>query len=305
MEYMISAYTDIGTVKQTNQDSLCVRRATYAERGEIALAVICDGMGGLSKGELASAEVIQAFSTWFDTTMEQLPALCAQGFVAIRQQWEVLIQNIHNRLLSYSREIQIQLGTTLVAWLAVGDRYLAVNVGDSRLYEHRGQLRQISQDHSLVAREVALGHITEEQALHHPQRNTLLQCLGTGTLVMPTFQEGRISGGTLYLLCSDGFVHEVERLELEQRLLPIRLDSKEVMTRTLSRIAEDCKTRGERDNITAILIKASESPVIMLESSGWRRLFSWIKKKKPSESDSQPAVTLIETAQIVYTKERL
>ena len=56
MEYMVSAYTDIGTAKQTNQDSFCVRRAAFAERGEMTLAVICDGMGGLSKGELASAE---------------------------------------------------------------------------------------------------------------------------------------------------------------------------------------------------------------------------------------------------------
>lgn len=301
MEYMVSAYTDIGTAKQTNQDSFCVRRAAFAERGEMTLAVICDGMGGLSKGELASAEVVQAFGAWFDTTMERLPALCVQGFGEVRQQWETLIRDTHSR----PREIQIQLGTTLVAWLAVGDRYLAVNVGDSRLYEYGGQLRQISQDHSLVAREIALGRITEEQALHHPQRNTLLQCMGTGTSVTPAFQEGRVSGGTLYLLCSDGFIHEVTRLELEQRLLPIRLDSKEVMTRALSGVAEDCKARGERDNITAILIKAAESPVVRSEPGGWRRLFGRIGKKKSLESEGQSTVTLIETAQIVYTKERI
>ena len=305
MEYIAAAYTDVGTAKATNQDSLCIRRAALAGGGEMALAVVCDGMGGLSKGELASAEAVRAFGAWFDGTMERLPALCAQDFAPVRRQWEGLIQNLHSRLLAYSQAARIQLGTTLVAWLAVGNRYLAVNVGDSRLYAHTGQLRQVTQDQSLVAREIALGRITQEQALHHPQRNVLLQCLGAGAQVVPAFQEGRLSGGTLYLLCSDGFVHEVGSAELEQRLLPVRLNSKETMTRALADIVEDCKARGERDNITAVLLRASESPVAAPAKSGLRGFFSRLGKAPDAPQAGQPAAVLVETAQIVYTQEHI
>ena len=299
MEYIIAAYTDIGTKKKTNQDSLCVRRATLPKGEEMALAVVCDGMGGLSRGELASAEAIRAFGAWFDEMMERLPTLCAQSFDPVRRQWSVLIEDLHSRLRKYSQTVKIQLGTTLVAWLAVGSRYLAVNVGDSRLYEYMGQLRQLSQDQSLVAREIALGRITEEQALHHPQRNVLLQCLGAGASVSPAFQEGQVSGGALYLLCSDGFVHEVTQLELEQRLLPIGLVSKEMMTRTLTDIVEGCKIRAEDDNITAILIKAEETPMAAPEPVVLHGLLERLGKKKDRESCKQPGATLVETAQIV------
>lgn len=305
MEYIVAAYTDIGTTKKTNQDSFCVRRAVLPKGGEMALAVVCDGMGGLSRGELASAEAIRAFGAWFDEMMERLPDLCVQSFDLVRRQWEVLIQDIHSRLREYSQTVQVQLGTTLVAWLAVGSRYLAVNVGDSRLYEYGRQLRQLSRDQSLVAREIALGRITEEQALHHPQRNVLLQCLGAGASVSPAFQEGQVSGGALYLLCSDGFVHEVTWPELEQRLLPIRLDSKEMMTRALTDIVEDCKIRGEDDNITAILIKAAESPMAAPKPVGLHGLLGRLGKKKDRECCKQPGAILVETAQIVYTQEHI
>ena len=69
MHYLAIADTDIGNVKQTNQDSVLIKHGE-TEKGEILLAVICDGMGGLEKGELASATVIRTFSKWFD---EELP----------------------------------------------------------------------------------------------------------------------------------------------------------------------------------------------------------------------------------------
>lgn len=305
MKYTIAAYTDIGICKKSNQDSLCVRRAILPEGDELVFAAVCDGMGGLSKGELASAEVIRSFGTWFDGAMGQFPSLVSRGFGAVRSQWESLIVDAHSRLLSYSRSMQLQLGTTLVAWLAVGGRYLMVNVGDSRLYEHNGQLCQVSQDHSLVAREVALGHITEEQALHHPQRNVLLQCLGAGSDLSPLFREGRVSSGALYLLCTDGFVHKVCRTELEQDLLPMRLGSKESMTDALRDITEQCKARGETDNITAVLVKAAESPLESCSARGAMGLLQRMMHRRTPVYVGQTGAVLVETAQIVYTQEHI
>ncbi len=69
MEYLVAAYTDIGIQKETNQDSICVRRAAFSEAEETVLAVVCDGMGGLKKGEVASAAAVNAFGTWFDANL--------------------------------------------------------------------------------------------------------------------------------------------------------------------------------------------------------------------------------------------
>ena len=75
MNFIVSASTDIGTVKESNQDSLQVKVLTV--NGEkLVFAVLCDGMGGLAKGELASASVVKAFDRW---AKERLPALCAAG----------------------------------------------------------------------------------------------------------------------------------------------------------------------------------------------------------------------------------
>ena len=68
MHYMATADTDIGIKKQTNQDSILIKHG-QCEKGEILLAVICDGMGGLKKGEVASATVVKKFSEWFDSEL--------------------------------------------------------------------------------------------------------------------------------------------------------------------------------------------------------------------------------------------
>lgn len=175
MEYLVAAYTDTGIKKETNQDSICVRRAAVTGIGETILAVVCDGMGGLKKGEVASAAAVNAFGRWFDTNLSNLPMLCSTDFSQIRHHWRRLIEGLHQDLLRYSAKAGVQLGTTAAAFFAYGDRYLLMNIGDSRIYERKKALRQLTQDQSLVAREVAAGRITEDESRHHPQRNILLQ----------------------------------------------------------------------------------------------------------------------------------
>ena len=74
MDFIVSATTDIGNIKDTNQDSYNVK-VLNTEAGKMAFAVLCDGMGGLSKGEVASASVVKAFCSWVDT---RLPLVCAR-----------------------------------------------------------------------------------------------------------------------------------------------------------------------------------------------------------------------------------
>lgn len=307
MEFTISAYTDKGIRKESNQDSLCIRRAALPEQGEAVMAVVCDGMGGLQRGELASAAAVRTFERWFDSNLRHLSTLCKDNFTQVRRQWRDLLEDLHNRLLAYSKENHVQLGTTLTAFLACNSRYLTVNIGDSRIYEFRnGNLKQLTQDQSLVAQEIARGRITEEQALHHPQRNILLQCLGAGPMIDPVFTQGTVASEGLYLLCTDGFVHEVSHSEMAQTLgsLPLHSTGKDGMTRVISDITETCMTRGETDNITAVLLKSLETPVAPA-ATGLRGLLGRLRSSKEKDGAMTQESVLIETAEIIYTMEEI
>lgn len=299
MEYMIAAYTDTGIQKETNQDSICVRRAMVPEVGEVALAVVCDGMGGLKKGEVASAAAVSAFGSWFDRSLPLLVPLCGCDFSKVRQQWVSLLSELHEDLKAYAAQTGSSLGTTVAAMLTYGDRYLCANVGDSRVYERKKILRQLTQDHSLVAREVAAGRITEEESRHHPQRNVLLQCLGAGNEISPSFIEGRVQHDALYLLCSDGLVHELYSEELRDRLDPAWLNSKSALTDALSGMTELCKRRGETDNISAILLKTSESSYVP-DQKGIKKL---LRRLHPVSAEAPKQAYILETAQIIHTQE--
>lgn len=281
-----------------------MRRAAVVDVGETVLAVVCDGMGGLKKGEVASATVIDAFGKWFDAHLQMFPALCGTDFSQVRLQWTTIINELHLALLSYSAENRVQLGTTVSAFFAYADRYLTLTVGDSRIYEKKTSgLRQLTQDQSLVAREVALGRITEEQSRHHPQRNVLLQCIGVGDHIAPAFTEGRIGGDTLYLICTDGFAHELLCSDMEQRLNTVYLSSKNDMTAVLCEMTELCKARGETDNITAVLLKSAESGRRKRKRIDLKRL--WRKILHPQKVPYAQKATLLETAQIIHTSETI
>ena len=95
MEFMSTFNSDKGIVRKTNQDSLCIKVAN-TDIGNIAMGVVCDGMGGLTKGELASATVIKAFARWFDTV---LPTMLDNLTVdTIRESWDELIKK-QNQIL--------------------------------------------------------------------------------------------------------------------------------------------------------------------------------------------------------------
>ena len=71
MAFLTAYHTDVGIKKKTNQDALLLKTAQTA-KGEVGLFVVCDGMGGLSHGELASATVIRGMAEWFDAEMPRL-----------------------------------------------------------------------------------------------------------------------------------------------------------------------------------------------------------------------------------------
>lgn len=253
MNFIISASTDIGIKKSTNQDSLTVK-ILDTPRGKMVFALLCDGMGGLAKGEVASSELVEAFHNW---VLEELPEICDKSIEdsIIRKQWNRIAEMQNNRIMNYGNHCGIRLGTTVVAMLITEQRYYIMNVGDSRAYELTEEIRQLTKDQTLVEREVALGNLTSEQAESDPRRSVLLQCIGASEDVYPDFFFGETRKNAVYMLCSDGFRHEVSPYEIFEMLEPNRMLDEKTMRQNMEYLIGLNKSRMEQDNISVITIR--------------------------------------------------
>ena len=253
MEFLVSASTDIGISKKTNQDSYSVT-IVDTRLGKMVIAVLCDGMGGLSKGEIASATVIDAFRKWIVT---RLPELCKKSITdtIIQNEWCDIAIIYNEKIKNYGKSVGIDLGTTLVAILLTDSRYYIINIGDSRVYEITYKVVVLTKDQTVVARETELGIISEEQAKTAPRRSVLLQCIGASDEIAPDVFFGETKKDAVYMLCSDGFRHEISIEEIQQYLNPEKMHKVDQMKQNMDFLIEINKQRMERDNISVVSIR--------------------------------------------------
>ncbi len=253
MEFIASASTDIGNVKKTNQDSLNVRVISSCA-GNMVFAILCDGMGGLAKGEVASATVLTAFRNWSD---EVLPKLCRVGINddIIRSEWSRLARDYNEKIKLYGKRLSVNLGTTITVMLIIEQRYYIMNVGDTRAYEIYNKARLLTKDQTVVEREVDLGNLTPAQARVDPRRSILLQCIGSSDSVYPDFFFGETKRDAVYMLCSDGFRHEITEDDMYYYFRPQVMTDNDSMRMNELTLIELNKQRAERDNISVITIR--------------------------------------------------
>lgn len=253
MNFIISATTDIGLTKSTNQDSYNVR-VFSTKQGKVVLAVLCDGMGGLSKGEVASASLVNAFCKWADN---RLPILCENEITDadIRSDWVGIATEYNEKIGAYGASCGISMGTTVTAMLLTEKRYYIMNVGDTRAYEIADAITVLTKDQTVVAREVELGNITLEEAEHDSRRSVLLQCVGASDEVYPDMFFGNTKLNAVYMLCSDGFRHEITEGEIYQYLNPNVMVDADGMKQNMDALIDLNKQRQERDNISVVSIR--------------------------------------------------
>ena len=255
MEFLIAGNTDVGTTKKTNQDSYWLKMLE-TPCGKMAFGIVCDGMGGLEKGELTSATLLYAFNEWIE---KRLIEVCKKGFSdnRIKDEWNSITLEVSGKLMDYGKKNNIKLGTTLAAILVTQERYYIVNVGDSRIYEitaDKGAV-QLTKDQTFIAREIECGRMTPEQAATDSRRNVLLQCVGASERVYPEMFYGVPKKDALYMLCSDGFRHEITKEEINSELVPDRLCNYDSMLKQSKKLIDLNKSRGETDNITVAMIR--------------------------------------------------
>ncbi len=261
MEYIIDAYSDIGNRKKVNQDALLVKQARAGSLGRVCFACLCDGMGGLSQGEIASASFINRMSQWFQSEFPSLLMPSAdetedlsggsttnyKGYWRnIEVQWSSICKEMNQKLGQYGRNQGIRLGTTAVAIILIGNEYLVMSVGDSRAYLiDKKNVIQITHDQSYVQQQMDMGRMTPEQAATSSQKSVLLQCIGASENVYPDFFRGEFDRKSRFLLCSDG----LWRLLSDSEIIKYTAQKDGI-----KKLTELVKGRGETDNISGLVI---------------------------------------------------
>lgn len=230
MRLIHGAVSDIGLVRTQNEDSFVVGGDLFA---------VCDGMGGALAGEVAS-----------ETACRFLMQLGSEGEPAERLREVVRQANAEILKLSTEQPGMTGMGTTLTAAVRQGDSLVLAHVGDSRAYLLRdGALRQITEDHSLVAEMVRQGRLTLEQAMVHPHRSVITRALGTEEGVEPDVTTVSLEVGDRLVLCSDG----VSGLVPEDRLRQILAGGEEPQA-TAHELVKEALAHGGDDNATVVVI---------------------------------------------------
>lgn len=253
MEIFTEYYTDVGNVREVNQDGLLIKEAN-TKIGKISLLCMCDGMGGLSEGEKASTYVLTVMSDWFD---KQLPHLIEAPDLdtVLKEEWMTLLKDCNRRLSDYGTTNHIKLGTTCTTLLITQTMSYIIHIGDTRAYEINDAIRQLTTDQTILAREIALGRVAPQDAVGDARGSVLLQCIGASQQIEPDFITIPTKLNTIYLLCSDGFRNKVTDVELLDGFQPGRLSGEEEIKRQCKFFVELGKSRMERDNISVVAAK--------------------------------------------------
>jgi PPM family protein phosphatase len=234
----MGAATDVGRVRDGNEDAYLVDRA-------MGLVAVADGMGGHRAGEVASA-----------TALEALRAAITSGR-PLRESIEDANEAVFTKSLT-DAELR-GMGTTLTAaTLVTGGILLVGHVGDSRAYLLRdGELRQVTEDHSLVEELVREGRLTADEAAVHPQRSIITRALGVDASVEVDVYPIELAPGDRFLLCSDGLTGMVQFDDIAATL---RRESDP--ERAASHLVDAANHAGGEDNITVVVVAVTdEAPV--------------------------------------------
>ena len=235
MSPLVSARSDVGRVRTSNQDSGFAGQFFF---------VVADGMGGHAGGDVASGIAVRdlaGLDRRFSTTTEARTALVTQ------------LKTINDKLSHVvdSNPELAGLGTTVSGMVRVGDRFVIAHIGDSRIYRlSNGELVQVTADHTFVQQLIDAGRITEAEAKDHPRRSVLMRVLGDvdDDPTIDTFDLPAIPGER-WLLCSDGLTGVLNDDALSD-LLAADSDPETVSASLIDRSLAG----GGPDNITVIVV---------------------------------------------------
>ena len=267
----IASLSHPGMVRAHNEDSIFVD-------GEAGIAILADGMGGYSAGEVASGIAVTVVASGMLPQLQsgrELSKIDVQsglthGAQLLQQQIAAANKGIYEA--AQARPECAGMGTTIVATVFCGNRVSIGHIGDSRCYRLRGEkFEQLTHDHSLLQEQLDSGALTAEQAKFSLNKNLVTRALGIEAIVPADIAEYRVEANDVYLLCSDGLTDMVEPDVIHSIVNEKRTE----LALAVADLVELANQNGGRDNISVVLVRV---PPEFLPQSGWAQ--RWLAKKK-------------------------
>ena len=242
------AVSDPGMVRALNEDAVFVDPVN-------GLAILADGMGGYSTGEVASALTIDTVSkALLDSLPDLLELPLEESTRALHEDITFAVERANAAIWGESKRESDDdtMGSTVVVAAFLQDQITVAHVGDSRLYRYRsGELTQITRDHSWLQEQMDLGVITAENAKESRFKNLVTRGLGIEDTVEVEVHDYPIEAGDIFLICSDGLTDMAEANALAALLAEHLQDLPQAAARMVALANEN----GGRDNISVILIR--------------------------------------------------
>lgn len=246
--YESIAVTDIGNKRKVNQDSY-IEIKEYINNKYVGLFCVADGMGGLSDGEYASNTATQMSIQWYRKNIDALTKKRINE-KKLNKELKRLFYEINEKIYVYGKQKNIKLGTTYSLLLILNEKYYVVHAGDSRIYMKRNEkLFLLTKDQTLVNDLVDRGLLTKEQAVSHPKKNVLANCIGCFENPCICIGSGNLDINDKFLLCSDGLYNLMTADEI---FTSMENENMDCIYDMLSLV----KKRGGFDNITILIVKA-------------------------------------------------
>jgi len=241
----ICMISDIGTHRTNNEDH-CLFSKPESDDNAAQLGIltaVADGMGGAAAGEHASEMAVNLLSDYyFNSKEENIPEILLDS-----------IQKINGEIFSLGENnpTYFGMGTTISVLVLHGDTGYAAQVGDSRIYLNRPgyPIKQVTEDHSIVAEQLRDGLITAEEARNHSLKNLITRALGIKETVEIDLYSFIVKTGDTILICSDGLSNVIAEKQLQQGLLNDKLSE------GLTSLVDTAIEEDAPDNITAIAIR--------------------------------------------------
>lgn len=246
----IAGDTDPGCVRANNEDSFAVDE-------ELGLLVVADGMGGHNSGEVASAlatgTIREIARQMLGGDAKKVPEGGDPSLSAAGRQLEYCVRHANEMIFEKGRALpkDAGMGTTVVAALCDGKTLTVAHVGDSRLYLYRrGELMQLTEDHSLVGDQVKRGLITPEQASRSTLQNILTRALGAEQDVKIDVADHPLLPGDLVLLASDGLSKMMSDAAIAETIA-----AEPAPRRLVESLIRKARDAGGSDNITVVVAR--------------------------------------------------
>ncbi|NNG07728.1 MAG: Stp1/IreP family PP2C-type Ser/Thr phosphatase [Desulfobacteraceae bacterium] len=282
-----SGITNVGLKRSGNEDC-------FSKEDALGLYVVADGMGGHQAGEVASQIAVDLINKSFRRWVEQEAyedELFGVPDNSVTIQGNYLLSSIRiaNRVvyeMALEHERYQGMGTTVATLFVTSSLIIAANVGDSRIYLVRdGHIERLSKDHTIVAEQVEMGVMTEEEASSAPLKHVLTRNLGSAENVEAEIFEIEPSNNDRFILCSDGLTDLVS----DREILEMAQDEDDPGN-LCNQLVEKVLKRGAHDNTTVISVfladmkKRTVSPLSKIRfpvAEGLENIQKIIKKIKP------------------------